>query len=215
MIPRILDFMREQHPFTLLTEPERERIDATAVARTYGDGARIIAQDGQQSEFLYLLADGEVGLVRDGEELQVLEEGDCFGYPSMISRAAPAFDVIARGEVLVHCVPATVFRELLAQRRLRRVLPAQPGRAPAARDRPRRDRPRRRTDDGPWAILDLRAAVASRRAPPWPTPPTPCATPTTTWRWSTADPPGIVTDHDFQVKVLAEGLGPDTPVAQS
>ena len=29
MIPRILDFLREQHPFTLLTEAERERVDAT------------------------------------------------------------------------------------------------------------------------------------------------------------------------------------------
>ena len=87
--------MREQHPFTLLTETERGRIDATAVARTYSDGARIIAQDGQQSEFLYLMADGEVRLVRDGDELQVLEEGDCFGYPSIISRAAPPSTVTA------------------------------------------------------------------------------------------------------------------------
>ena len=95
MIPRILDFLREQHPFTLLSEAERERVDATASARTFADGARILEQDGTRSDCLYLLVDGQVRLVRDGEELQVLEEGDCFGYPSMINRAAPAFDAVS------------------------------------------------------------------------------------------------------------------------
>ena len=51
--------------------------------------------------------------LRDGEELQILEEGDCFGYPSIINRAAPAFDVVARGDVRVHAVPAALFRQLL------------------------------------------------------------------------------------------------------
>lgn len=213
MIPRVLDFMREQHPFTLLTEAERERIDATAVARTYGDGARIIAQDGQQSEFLYLLADGEVGLVRDGEELQVLEEGDCFGYPSMISRAAPAFDVIARGDVLVHCVPEKVFRELLANAAFAEFFLHSLG-----------ERLQRVTGSSVTALggelttelgdLELRAVV---RVSPGAT----VAEAARAMRDAhddfaliDADPPGIVTDHDFQVKVLAEGLGPDTPIAR-
>ena len=52
-------------------------------------------------------------LVRDGVPIHVLEEGDCFGYPSIINRAAPAFDVVARGDVRVHAVPAALFRQLL------------------------------------------------------------------------------------------------------
>ncbi len=212
MIPRILDFLREQHPFTLLTEAERERVDATASARTFADGARILEQDGTRSDCLYLLVDGQVRLVRDGEELQVLEEGDCFGYPSMINRAAPAFDVVAAGEVLVHCVPEAVFRELLGNAAFAEFFLHSLG-----------ERLQRVTGASVTALggelttelgdIELRAVV---QVPPDAT----VAEAARAMRDARDDfalvagtPPGIVTDHDFQVKVLAEGLGPDTPVA--
>jgi CBS domain-containing protein len=213
MIPRILDFLREQHPFTLLTEAERERVDATASARSFADGARILEQDGTRSDCLYLLVDGQVRLVRDGEELQVLEEGDCFGYPSMINRAAPAFDVVAAGEVLVHCVPEAVFRELLGNAAFAEFFLHSLG-----------ERLQRVTGASVTALggelttelgdLELRAVV---QVPPDAT----VAEAARAMRDARDDfalvagtPPGIVTDHDFQVKVLAEGLGPDTPVAR-
>jgi CBS domain-containing protein len=212
MIPRILDFLREQHPFTLLSEAERERVDATASARTFADGARILEQDGTRSDCLYLLVDGQVRLVRDGEELQVLEEGDCFGYPSMINRAAPAFDVVAAGEVLVHCVPEAVFRELLGNAAFAEFFLHSLG-----------ERLQRVTGASVTALggelttelgdIELRAVV---QVPPDAT----VAEAARAMRDARDDfalvagtPPGIVTDHDFQVKVLAEGLGPDTPVA--
>ena len=217
MIARVLEFMRDQHPFTLLADDERERINATATAHTCGDGTRILTQNGAQSECLYLLAGGQVRLVRDGEELQILEEGDCFGYPSIINRAAPAFDVIAVGEVVVHGVPAAVFRELLANAAFGEFFLHSLG-----------ERLRRVTGSRVTALggelttelgdLELRPPVRVR----------PEATVAETARamrdarddfalvdgQGDTDPPGIVTDHDFQVKVLAEGLGPDTPVAQ-
>lgn len=219
MIPRLHDLLQAQHPFTLLTEGERERVQATATARTFPDGARILAQDGAQSTCLYLLAGGQVRLVRDGEELQVLEEGDCFGYPSMISRAAPAFDVVAAGEVLVHSVPEAVFRELLGNRAFAEFFLQSLG-----------ERLQRVTSGGVTALggelttelgdLDLRRVV---RVPPAAT----VQEAARAMRDARDDfalvggdgddddeAPGIVTDHDFQVKVLAEGLGPDTPVAR-
>lgn len=216
MIPRLQDFLHDQHPFTLLTEAERERVQASATARTFAEGARILTQDGAQSTCLYLLADGQVRLVRDGEDLQVLEEGDCFGYPSMISRSAPAFDVIAGNEVQVHCVPEAVFRELLGNRAFAEFFLQSLG-----------ERLQRVTSGGVTALggelttelgdLELRPVVrvapdasvqAAARA---------MRDARDDFALVGADDdaaPGIVTDHDFQVKVLAEGLGPDTPVAR-
>ena len=75
-------FLKEHHPFTLLTEVERDRVAAATRSRIFADGARVLQQGGEQSEWLYLVAAGEALLVRDGEELQILEQGDCFGYPS-------------------------------------------------------------------------------------------------------------------------------------
>lgn len=214
MIPRLQDFLQGQHPFTLLTEDERERVEAAATARAFPDGARILAQDGPQSTCLYLLAGGQARLVRDGEELQVLEEGDCFGYPSMMSRAAPAFDVVAAGEVLVHCVPEAVFRGLLGNRDFAEFFLQSLG-----------ERLQRVTSGGVTALggelttelgdLELRRVV---RVAPGAT----VQQAARAMRDARDDfalvgadgdvAPGIVTDHDFQVKVLAEGLGPDTPV---
>lgn len=216
MIARIQDFMRDQHPFTLLAAGELERVHTAACVQTFADGDRILQQGGAVSECLYLLAHGEVRLVRDGEEIQVLEEGDLFGYPSIINSAPPCCDVIARGEVTVHCVPKATFRELLHNaefaefflqslgERLQRLtagsatslggeLTTELGDLPLAA--PITVAPTATVAEAARAMRDVRSdvvLVASGTEKP-------------------AD--GILTDHDFQTRVLAEGRGADTPVA--
>ncbi|HPF36823.1 MAG TPA: DUF294 nucleotidyltransferase-like domain-containing protein, partial [Candidatus Krumholzibacteria bacterium] len=206
----ILDFLREQHPFHRLAPQERERAAAAAETLRYHPGDRILRQGGARSEGLYLLAGGEVLLRRDDEDLQILEAGDCFGYPSLINDAPPSVDVIARDDVVVHRVPPDVFRGLLANaafaefflqslgQRLRRL--TQAGGAPGSelttavgalvRRGPVRIPADATVGQAARAMRDARedaALVAS-------------------------EPMGIVTDHDFQTRVLAENLGPDTPV---
>ena len=46
----------------------------------------------------------------------MLEEGDCFGFPSLIGKASPHVDVIAFEDVLLYQIPGVTFDRLMANR---------------------------------------------------------------------------------------------------
>jgi CBS domain-containing protein len=58
-------------------------------------GEAILVEDGQPSRHLYVVAAGSVELVHQGELVDVLEPGECFGHPSLLTGMAPAFTVRA------------------------------------------------------------------------------------------------------------------------
>ena len=214
MIARIMDFMRQQHPFVLLDETELERINTAARTETAAAGKTVIRQGGPISSCLYLVADGSVNLVRDGVVIHVLEEGDCFGYPSIISQGPPTASVTAETETLLHCIPAPVFTDLLQANsrfagfflsslgdRLSRLARGQAGSLGGELTTPIGSlamRPLVSVEESDTVAHAARAMRAAREDV----------------AIIAGDPPGIITDHDFQTKVLAENLGPDTTVAQ-
>jgi CBS domain-containing protein len=55
----------------------------------------ILVEDGQPSRYLYVVAAGSVELMHQGDLLDVLEPGECFGHPSLLTGMAPAFTVKA------------------------------------------------------------------------------------------------------------------------
>lgn len=213
MTARDIEFLRTQHPFDRLTGPQMEEVARAVTTRRLNAGARILEQGGPVSSCLHVVGEGEVDLVRDGVVVAVLEQGECFGFPSILSRSAPAFHAVARGKVTVHGIPADLFLRLLDNAPFAEYFLKNLG------DRLRRVTSGEVTTLGgelttPLAALDLR-------------PPVTVAPGATVGEVARAmrqvredvvlvedDPPGIITDHDFQVKVLAEDLGPETPVRQ-
>jgi CBS domain-containing protein len=214
MIARIMDFMRQQHPFVLLAEDELERINAASHSRTLAAGESVISQGGTVSGNLYLIADGRVNLVRDGVVIHVLEEGDCFGYPSIISQAPPTASAVAETATSLHCIPAALFTELLGTNprfagfflnslgeRLSRLARGETGSLSGELTTPIGSldmRPVVRVASGD-TVADAARAMSRVREDV---------------AIVSCDPPGIITDHDFQTKVLAENLGPGTTVDQ-
>ena len=212
METQVLEFLRRHHPFDLLTPDELETAARSAGTLTVPGGTVILKQGGRISEFLHVVGRGSAHLVRDGHVVQEVEEGECFGYPSILSGIAPGSDVIAAGEMVLHRIPAAVFRELLGNagfagffltslsQRLRGV--ARGGAAAL----------------GGGMTLAIGGLA---KAPLQVAPDATVGAAARTMRDGKADvvlvdgdPAGILTDHDFQVKVLAEDLGPDTPVAR-
>lgn len=209
---RIREFLRDHHPFTLLDEAELARAAASAETRRHHAGDVILRQGGVVSDGLYLLVAGEVELSRDGEELQILDPGDCFGYPSLINDGPPTVDVTARDEVTVHWVPAPVFRELLGNARFAEFFLQSLG-----------QRLQRLTQRGGAPGSELTTAIGDLIRRPLVSVPADASVAAAARAMRDAredaalvagDPPGIVTDHDFQTRVLAEDLGPDTPVSR-
>lgn len=206
-------FLAFHHPFVLLSDEERDRVIASARTETVAAGTHILRQGGRSSGCLFLLAEGTVRLLRDEQEVQVLDEGDCFGYPSILAQAAPAFDAVADDQAVLHCVPAEVFTGLLhnpafaefflksiterLQRVTRREVASLGGELTTTigslqPDPPLEVPPTATVGDVARAMRDRRVDVAI----------------------VADDPPGIITDHDFQTRVLAENLGPDTPASR-
>ena len=162
------EFLRRFAPFNGLPEAELERAAAGAQVRSYPAGATILSEDGAPSEGLYVVRSGAVELRHEEETIDVLEPGEAFGHPSLLSGMAPAFDVNARDDTVCLLIPSDAarigalehggraVRRDLASRAARphRLRRARPGRAahgpsrlarpPAGRGVPARDVRRRR-----------------------------------------------------------------------
>ncbi len=208
-----IDFIGQLHPFHHLNEFELGRIDKYVETVHFPTGSYILSQGGQQSQHLYIISQGSVCLMRDGQVIQVLEEGEYFGYPSMINSDAPSFDVIAEEVVKAYRIPEKVFYELIdnghfaefflksLSERLRQISINESLTLGGELTTPIGElivRPPIRVK--PMATV-AEAAQAMRRA--W-----------VNVALVESEPLGIVTDSDFLIRVLAEELGPETRVSQ-
>lgn len=208
-----IDFVARLHPFHHLSEDELGHLDQQIESVQFSTGTHILSQGGQQSQHLYVIAKGSVCMMRDGQVIQVLEEGEYFGYPSMINDDTPAFDVIAEEVIWAYRIPKKVFYELIdngqfaefflksLSERLRQISVNESLTMRGELTTPIGElitRPPIRVS--PMASV-AEAAQAMRRA--W-----------VNFALVTSEPPGIVTDSDFMIRVLAEELGPETRVSQ-
>src|SRR5213079_1611608 len=108
------EFLRRFAPFSGLPERDLERAAAGAETRSYPAGATILSEDGAPSEALYVVRTGTVELRHEEETIHVLEAGEAFGHPSLLSGMAPAFDVRARDDTVCLLIPAEVARSVLS-----------------------------------------------------------------------------------------------------
>jgi CBS domain-containing protein len=108
------DFLRRFPPFNGLAEPELDAVAAAAVVRTYPAGATILSEDGAPSQALYVVRSGAVELRHDEDTIDVLEPGQAFGHPSLLSGMAPAFDVLARDHTQCLLIPSDAAQRVLS-----------------------------------------------------------------------------------------------------
>src|SRR5512140_2287751 len=79
----------------------------------YPAGSWLVRAGGPALERLYVIRTGSVRLERDGQPVQVLEEGETFGYTSLITRQA-TLDVAADDDLLAYELPDPEFQRLRA-----------------------------------------------------------------------------------------------------
>jgi CBS domain-containing protein len=92
----IAAFLARFPPFDSLSPEELEAVAAASVPRSYEAGETILVEDALPSEYLYVIEQGAVDLVHQGEVLDVLELGESFAHPSLLTGMAPAFTIRAR-----------------------------------------------------------------------------------------------------------------------
>jgi len=206
-------FLRSTPPFDALPQALFDEAARSLEAVEHPAGSWLAHAGADPLQHLWVIRRGAVRLERDGRMLQILEEGETFGYTSLLSGAA-TMDVRVEEDVVAYRIPGAEFHRLLTDASfaghfalgLSERLRVSLVRSPVASLR-----------------SDLGAEVRelARRSPVWVAPDATAGEVARLMRDERissvlvrTDPPGIVTDRDFRSRVLAEGLGPDTPVAR-
>jgi len=106
-------FLRRFPPFDAVAEDELASAEDAILERSYAEGDLVLVEDGTPARHLYVVRAGSVELVHESEVIDVLEPGEAFGHPSLLSGMAPAFDVRAREDTVCLLLDAGVARKLL------------------------------------------------------------------------------------------------------
>ncbi len=207
------EFLRRYPPFDELPQDELEGVADSVRIEFFEADAEILRQGGEPASFLYVVRTGAVELLNEGELVDLLVEGEAFGHPSLTSGLSPAFSVRAHEDTLCYLIEREVAERVLATRRglafLSSSLRRRTVRALALRETERPD-PRL----SPVGALVLRPPVIARGDETV----REAAERMVAERVSSLlvlllDGTAIVTDRDLRSRVLAEGLGPDTRIA--
>ncbi len=89
-------FLARHPPFDGIDPAELSRLAAQAVQLGQEAGEVVLVEDGTPSGGLWVILSGSMDLVHQGEVIQVLAPGECFGHPSLLTGMSPAFTVRAR-----------------------------------------------------------------------------------------------------------------------
>ena len=106
--PQIASFLQRFPPFDALPPDELGEIAAAAEARDYETGENVLVEDARPSQHLFVVRAGSVELVHEGEIVDILEPGESFGHPSLLTGMAPAFTVRAHEDTTCYVIPREV-----------------------------------------------------------------------------------------------------------
>jgi CBS domain-containing protein len=205
-------WVRSTPPFDSLPGELFDIASRALETTSFPAGTRLSRTGGAPLEHLYIVRKGAVRLERGDQTVEVVEEGETFGYTSLLTGEA-SLDVVVDEDLLAYRLPAAVFRRLMVdprfaghfasrvEERLRSSLERTP--VPMVQ---------------PDLSLEVRRLIS--RAPVWIDPDASVGAAAQLMRDEHvssvlvhSEPPGIVTDRDFRSRVLAAGLGPHQPLA--
>jgi len=208
-----LAYVRSIQPFRALPQALFDEVAGALEVAFLPQGSRIAQAGEAPLQHLYVIRKGVVRIDRHGRNLQILEEGELFGYTSLITHEA-TLDVVAEEDVLAYRLPGKVFERLLAD-----------GQFAAHFAVGLSERLKASLEDSPVSPfqpdLAVRVEQLLRRPAVWVEPTSSIGEAARIMgaeRISSvlvrAEPPGIVTDRDLRKRVLGAGLGPDVNVKQ-
>ena len=83
----------------------------------FPEDAVIIQAAGEPAHFLYVIRRGAVELIEEDHVLDVLGEGEAFGYLSLLSGLSPVATVRAAEDTICYLIDAALAEEVLGTRR--------------------------------------------------------------------------------------------------
>lgn len=209
----IAEFLRRHPPFDTLDEEMLAAVAASAEIEFHAAGTPILESAEATSEFAYVVRRGAVELRIGDRILDVLGEGEMFGFASLLEEAPLGFVAGAAEDTLVYRIPAAAIRPVLERPAAARFmvramnkgvrLLAGTERAPVLSPAGRKVRELTRAKPlvcpPATAVQDAARQMVDAGVT--------CAV------VDLGDQLGIVTDRDLRTRVVAAGAGPDTPLS--
>jgi len=210
-VEQIADFLAQFPPYETLSRDELLHVAAAVAVRSYPAGTDILVEDGPPASELYVIRSGSIELRHQDEVVDILEPGESFGHPSLLTGMASAFTVQAHEDSTCYTISREVALEILGR-------PA--GTVFVARTMRERLTRTGHTVHGLPEIRTVRIGTLVKGAPVFCPPDRSvrdAATLMSAERVSGLIIPadgelGIVTDTDFRRKVMAGNVAPDAPV---
>jgi CRP-like cAMP-binding protein len=112
MADHILGRLRRLGVFADLTDPELHSLADELQERSFPEGSWVLRQ-GTKGVGLFVIVDGEVGVVIDDEERAKLTTGSFFGEVSVLLAEPPTADVVARTPLRCLVIPPDRAEEFL------------------------------------------------------------------------------------------------------
>ena len=109
----IAGFLARFPPFDQLGRDDLSRVAAAITVRSYPAGTDILVEDGPPAEELFVIRSGSVELRRHDEVVDILEPGESFGHPSLLTGMAAAFTVRAHEDTTCYLLGRKAALEVL------------------------------------------------------------------------------------------------------
>jgi CBS domain-containing protein len=204
-------FLRDHPPFDTLDDAGLAAVADAAQPEQHAAGAPILERADATAEHVFVVRRGAVELRSDGRLLDVVGEGELFGYASILAESPLGYVARAREDTEVYRIAEDAIRPVLerpaalrfvarslSERLLARTEPAPPQHAAG--------RPLSELIRTPPLVCDAATPVREAAARM-------VAAGATCVLVELGTELAIVTDHDIRTRVVAEGAGPDTPLA--
>jgi CBS domain-containing protein len=210
----IADFLRRHPPFDTLDEETLTAVAAGTEIEFHAAQTPILESAEATSEFAYVVRRGAVELVIEGRLLDLLGEGEMFGFASLLEEAPLGFVARTAEDTLVYRIPAELIRPVLERpaavrfvaRSMNKGVRLLAGHEQEPVPSPAGRRVRELIRAAPLVCPpDTTVQEAARRM---------IDAGVTSTVVDLGDRLGIVTDRDIRTRVVAAGAGPDTPLSK-
>jgi len=209
----IAEFLRSHSPFDSLEEEELARVAASAEIEFHASGTPILESAEATAEFAYVVRRGSVELLIDGRLLDLLGEGEMFGFASLLEEGPLGFVARAAEDTLVYRIPSAAIRPVLERPAAVRFVAQSMNKGVRLLAGHESEPPLSATGRPVGELIRASALVcapatsvqeAARRM---------VEAGATCVVVDLDDRLGIVTDRDIRTRVVAAGAGPDTPLS--
>jgi CBS domain-containing protein len=111
----IAGFLARFPPFDQLGRDDLSRVAAGITLRSYPAGTDILVEDGPPAEELFVIRSGSIALCHQDEVVDILEPGESFGHPSLLTGMAAAFTVRAHEDTTCYLIGREAALEVLGR----------------------------------------------------------------------------------------------------